>query len=104
MAGICTSPYPSPYPIEKAKDSPYPYLVNAGILHQNEDMLGQYPWMRVYLPSLVPKSSNNCSFLVLMSFRNLFDKLRLFRLMTSNLYHSITWSNFVQLYRHTLDI
>ena len=33
MAGICTSPYPSPYPIEKVGDSPYPYPypVNAGI-------------------------------------------------------------------------
>jgi len=32
MAGICTSPYPSPYPIEKVGDSlyPYPYPVNAG--------------------------------------------------------------------------
>ena len=25
MAGICTSPYPSPYPTEKVGDSPYPY-------------------------------------------------------------------------------
>jgi len=25
MAGICTSPYPSPYPTEKVRDSPYPY-------------------------------------------------------------------------------
>jgi len=35
MAGICTSPYPSPYPTEKVGDSPYPYPypypVNAGI-------------------------------------------------------------------------
>ena len=32
MAGICTSPYPSPYPTEKVGDSPYPYPypVNAG--------------------------------------------------------------------------
>ena len=38
MAGICTSPYPSPYPIEKVGD-PYPYLypVNAEIPHQNGD-------------------------------------------------------------------
>ena len=28
MAGICTSPYPSPYPTEKVGNSPYP--VNAG--------------------------------------------------------------------------
>jgi len=54
MAGICTSPYPSPYPIEKVGDSPYPYPypVNAGILRQNGDGLGQYPRGRVYLPSL----------------------------------------------------
>jgi len=25
MAGICTSPSPSPYLIEKIEDSPYPY-------------------------------------------------------------------------------
>jgi len=55
MAGICTSPYPSPYPIEKVGDSPYPYLypVNAGIPRQNGDGFGQYPRGRVYLPSLV---------------------------------------------------
>jgi len=55
MAGICTSPYPSPYPTEKVGDSPYPYSypVNAGILHQNGDGFGQYPRGRVYLPSLV---------------------------------------------------
>jgi len=42
MAGICTSPYPSPYLIEKVGDSPYtyPYPINAGILHQNEDGFG----------------------------------------------------------------
>jgi len=49
MTGICTSLYPSPYPIEKDGDSPYP--VNAGILHQNGDEFGQYP-QEVYLPSL----------------------------------------------------
>jgi len=40
MVGICTFPYP----IEKIGDSPYPYpyLVNAGILHQNGDEFGQY--------------------------------------------------------------
>jgi len=45
MAGICTSPYPSPYPIEKVGDSPnpYPYPVNAGIPRQNGDEFGQYP-------------------------------------------------------------
>jgi len=39
MAGICTSAYPSPYPIEKVGDSPYPYPypVNAGIPRQNGD-------------------------------------------------------------------
>jgi len=33
MAGIYSSPSPSPYPIEKIGDSPYPYLypVNAEI-------------------------------------------------------------------------
>jgi len=36
MAGICTSPYP----IEKVGDSPYPYLVNAGIPRQNGDKFG----------------------------------------------------------------
>jgi len=55
MAGICTSPYPSPYPTEKVGDSPYPYPypVNAGISRQNGDGFGQYPRGRVYLPSLV---------------------------------------------------
>jgi len=54
MVGMCTSPYPSPYPIEKVGDSPYPYpyLVNARIPRQNEDGFGQYPRGRVYLPSL----------------------------------------------------
>jgi len=36
MAG--TSPYPSPYPIEKVRESPYP--VNVGISHQNRDEFG----------------------------------------------------------------
>jgi len=55
MAGICTSPSPSPYPTEKVGDSPYPYPypVNAGIPRQNGDGFGQYPWRRVYLPSLI---------------------------------------------------
>jgi len=50
MAGICTSPYPT----EKVGDSPYPYSypVNAGISRQNGDGFGQYPWRRIYLPSL----------------------------------------------------
>ena len=54
MAGIYSPPSPSPYPIEKIGDSPYPYPypVNAGILRQNGDEFGQYPWGRVYLPSL----------------------------------------------------
>jgi len=43
MAGICTSPYPSPYPIEKVGNSPYPYPLNAGIPRQNGDEFGQYP-------------------------------------------------------------
>jgi len=43
MARICTSPYPSSYPIEKVGDFPYPYLylVNVGILRQNRDEFGQ---------------------------------------------------------------
>ena len=55
MAGICTSPYPSPYPTEKVGDSPYPYPypVNAGIPRQNGDGFEQYPRGRVYLPSLL---------------------------------------------------
>jgi len=51
MAGICISPYPSPYPTEKVGDSPYP--VNAGIPHQNGDGLRQYSRGRVYLLSLI---------------------------------------------------
>ena len=53
IAGICTSPSPSPYPNEKIGDFPYPYPVNAGISRQNGDGFGQYPWGRVYLPSLI---------------------------------------------------
>ena len=55
MAGICTSPYPSPYPIEKVGDSPYPYPypVNAGIPRQNRDGFGQCSRDRVYLSSLI---------------------------------------------------
>jgi len=54
MAGIYTSPYPSPYPIEKVGDSPYPYPypVNAGIPRQNGDGFGEYSRGRVYLSSL----------------------------------------------------
>ena len=54
MAGICTSPYSSPYPTEKVGDSPYPYSypVNAGIPRQNRDGFRQYSWGRVYLSSL----------------------------------------------------
>jgi len=39
MAGICTSPYSSPYLIEKFGNFPYPYPypVNAGITRQNGD-------------------------------------------------------------------
>jgi len=43
MAGICASPYPSPCPIKKVMDFPYPYPVNAGIPCQNKDRFGQYP-------------------------------------------------------------
>jgi len=59
MAGICTSPYPTPYPIEKVGDSPYPYPypVNAEIPRQNRDGFGQYPRGRVYLPSIFVKES-----------------------------------------------
>jgi len=55
MAGICTSPYPSPYPTEKVGDSPYPYPypVNAEIPRQNGDGFRQYPQGRVYLQSLI---------------------------------------------------
>jgi len=55
MEGICTSPSPSSYPIEKFGDSPYlyPYPVNARIPLQNGDEFGQYPRGRVYLPSLL---------------------------------------------------
>jgi len=57
VAGICTSPYPSPYPIEKIGDSPYPYPypypVNAGISRQTGDGFMQYPQGRVYLSSLM---------------------------------------------------
>jgi len=42
MAGIYSSLSPSPYPIEKIGDSPYPYPVNAGIPRQNGDGFGQY--------------------------------------------------------------
>jgi len=54
MTGICTSPYPSLYLIEKVRDSSYsyPYLVNAGILRQNRDEFGQYPRGQIYLPYL----------------------------------------------------
>jgi len=38
MAGICTSPYPSSYPIEKVGDFsyPYPYPVNVGFSVKTE--------------------------------------------------------------------
>ena len=56
MTLICTSPYPSAYPIKEVGNSPYPYPypypVNAKILRQNGDGFGQYPRGRVYLPSL----------------------------------------------------
>jgi len=44
MVGICTSPYLSPYPIEKVGDFsyPYPYPVNVGISCQNGGFR-QYP-------------------------------------------------------------
>jgi len=54
MAGICTSPYSSPYPIEKVGNSPYPYSYpgNAGISRQNGNGFGQNLRERVYLLSL----------------------------------------------------
>jgi len=54
MAEICTSSYPSPYPIEKVGDYPYPYPYpfNAGIPRQNGNEFRQYPRERIYLPSL----------------------------------------------------
>jgi len=38
---ICTSSYPSSYPIEKVGDFPYPYLVNVEISGQNGDEFRQ---------------------------------------------------------------
>jgi len=74
MAGICTSPYPSPYPIEKVEDSPYPYPVNAGISRQNGDGFGQYQRGRVYLPSLTPQGKKNIIYISLSRYNNLFDQ------------------------------
>jgi len=47
----CSSPYPSPYGVEKVRDSPYlySYLVNAEIPRQHGDEFGQYPRGGVYL-------------------------------------------------------
>jgi len=76
MAGICTSPYPSPYPIEKVGDSPYPYPypVNAGIPRQNGDGFEQYPRGRIYLSSLVTVTSlstnNNRILIILIEFKH----------------------------------
>jgi len=50
--GICTFPYSSPYPIEKVRDSPYPYPINVGIFRQNGNEFGQYPWRQIYLSYL----------------------------------------------------
>jgi len=63
MVGICTSPYPSPYPIEKVGDSPYPYPypVNARIPRQNGNGFGQYPLGRVYLSSLFKTNIPPCT-------------------------------------------
>jgi len=46
MAGICVSPYPFSYPIQKVGDSPYScsYAVNAGIFCQNGNKFKQYAW------------------------------------------------------------
>ena len=54
MERICTSSSTSSYPIEKVRYFPYPYqyIVNAGILRQNGDGFGQYPWVRIYLSFL----------------------------------------------------
>jgi len=43
MAGICTSTYSSPYPIEKVGDFSYPYPANAEIPRQDDDEFLQYP-------------------------------------------------------------
>jgi len=61
MAEICTSPYTSSYRTEKVRDFPYPYPypVNARIPRQNGDGFGQYPWGRVYLPSLFTTNPKN---------------------------------------------
>ena len=55
MAGIYSSPSPSPYPIEKIGNSPHPYTypINAGIPCQNGDRFRQYSRGRVFLPSLL---------------------------------------------------
>jgi len=58
MAGIYSSP--SPYPIKKIGDSPYPYPVNAGIPRQNGDGFGQYPRRRVYLSSQPADLNRSC--------------------------------------------
>jgi len=54
---IYTSSYPSPYSIEKVRDSPYPcpYPVNAEILRQNGDGFGQYPPEQVAISTSSPK-------------------------------------------------
>jgi len=70
MAEICTSPYPSSYPIEKVGDSPYPhsYPVNAEILRQNGNGFGQYPQRQIYLPFLsvyIPEYISICENIVL---------------------------------------
>jgi len=59
MAGICTSTYSSPYPIEKVGDFLYPYLypVHAGIPHQNGNRFRQYSRGRVYLSYLRTKTN-----------------------------------------------
>ena len=59
MVGICSSPYPSPFPTEKIGDSPYPYPypVNAGIPRQNGNGFGQYSRERIYLSSPIKTNS-----------------------------------------------
>jgi len=78
MAGICTSPYPSPHPIEKVGDSsyPYPYPINAGIPCQNGDEFGQYPRGRVYLPSPQPIMANQIKELLTWKPGTCFTKIR----------------------------
>jgi len=79
MAEIYLSPSPSSYPIEKIRNSPYPYPVNAGIFRQNGNGFGQYSRERgqysrerVYLSSL-PPGCNNSVRIYLLYFQNIWN-------------------------------